>query len=71
MTRRRRWPAAPAAGRAAEPLNLIHRNNSPNPASMRVSGRFDYPNGIPITVLGEAMKLPLNLAIELLRRAKQ
>lgn len=28
-------------GRAAlAPLNLIHRNNSPKPATMRVSGRF-------------------------------
>lgn len=24
----------------AHPLNLIHRNNSPKPATMRVSGRF-------------------------------
>lgn len=24
----------------APPLNLIHRNNSPKPATMRVSGRF-------------------------------
>jgi hypothetical protein len=24
----------------SQPLNLIHRNNSPKPVSMRVSGRF-------------------------------
>lgn len=30
----------PAGGGAATPLSLIHTNNSPNPVSMRVSGRF-------------------------------
>ena len=29
-----------AGGGLAQPLNLIHRNNSPKPASMRVCGRF-------------------------------
>ena len=29
-----------AGGGLAQPLNLIHRNNSPKPATMRVSGRF-------------------------------
>ena len=29
-----------AGGGLAQPLNLIHRNNSPEPISMRVSGRF-------------------------------
>ena len=27
-------------GERERPLNLIHRNNSPEPVSMRVSGRF-------------------------------
>lgn len=35
---------APLCGGASrvqpDPLNLIHRNNSPKPVSMRVSGRF-------------------------------
>lgn len=30
----------PSGREARFPLNLIHRNNSPKPASMRVSGRF-------------------------------
>ena len=29
-----------SGGRLQRPLNLIHRNNSPEPVSMRVSGRF-------------------------------
>ena len=29
-----------SGGRVQRPLNLIHRNNSPEPVSMRVSGRF-------------------------------
>ena len=29
-----------SGGRLQRPLNLIHRNNSPKPVSMRVSGRF-------------------------------
>ena len=33
-----------SGGRVQRPLNLIHRNNSPNPVSMRVSGRFDLQN---------------------------
>lgn len=30
----------PSGREALSPLNLIHRNNSPKPASMRVCGRF-------------------------------
>lgn len=30
----------PSGREALSPLNLIHRNNSPKPAFMRVSGRF-------------------------------
>lgn len=30
----------PPGREALPPLNLIHRNNSPKPVSMRVSGRF-------------------------------
>lgn len=32
--------AAPRSGGVQTPLNLIHRNNSPKPVSMRVPGRF-------------------------------
>lgn len=71
MTRRRRWPAAPAAGRAAEPLNLIHRNNCSNPALARLSARFDFPEGVPVGVLFDALKLPFPVAVEVLRRASQ
>lgn len=28
------------------PLILIHRNNCSNPASMRVTARFDFPGGV-------------------------
>ena len=30
----------PSGREALDPLNLIHRNNSPKPATTRVSGRF-------------------------------
>jgi hypothetical protein len=36
------------AGGLEGPLNLIHRNKVPNPVSMRVSGRFDFPDGASI-----------------------
>ena len=32
------------------PLNLIHRNNSPNPVSMRVSGRLTLENLTPVSL---------------------
>ena len=31
--------------------SLIHRNNCSEPASMRVSGRFDYPEDTPLDVV--------------------
>lgn len=34
-------------GALAEPLALIHTNNSPNPVSMRVSGRLTLENLTP------------------------
>ena len=36
----------------AGPLNLIHRTNSPEPVFMRVSARFDAPEGLPLKTLG-------------------
>ena len=36
----------------APPLNLIHRNKVPNPVSMRVTARFDAPEGLPLKTLG-------------------
>lgn len=33
-------------------LNLIHRTNSPEPVFMRVSARFDAPEGLPLKTLG-------------------
>lgn len=49
----------PGGGRQAErrtppgrgalaPLNLIHTSNSPNPMPMRVTARFDWPEGVSI-----------------------
>ena len=35
-----------------DPLNLIHRPNSPEPVFMRVSARFDAPEGLPLKTLG-------------------
>ena len=37
-------------GALGGPLNLIHRNNSPNPVSMRVSGRLTMENLTPISL---------------------
>ena len=37
-----------AGGSRSGPLNLIHRNNSPEPIGMRVSARFDFPGGVTI-----------------------
>lgn len=46
---------APLCGGASrvqpDPLNLIHRNNSPEPISMRVTARFDAPEGLPLRTL--------------------
>ena len=39
-----------AGGGLAQPLNLIHRNNSPKPASMRVSGRLTMENLTPVAL---------------------
>ena len=41
--------AAPGGWRSS--LDLIHRNKSPNPVFMRVSSRFDAPEGLPIQAL--------------------
>ena len=41
-----------SGGRVQRPLNLIHRNKVPNPVSMRVTARFDAPEGLPLKTLG-------------------
>ena len=43
-------PALPGAGGEARSgsLNLIHTNNCSNPVSMRVSRRFDFPEGVSL-----------------------
>lgn len=47
---------APLCGGASrvqpDSLNLIHRTNSPEPVFMRVSARFDAPEGLPLKTLG-------------------
>ena len=47
---------APLCGGASrvmpDPLNLIHRTNSPEPVFMRVSARFDAPEALPLKTLG-------------------
>ena len=34
------------------PLNLIHRTKPSNPLPMRVTARFDAPEGLPLKTLG-------------------
>lgn len=58
---------------AARPLDLIHTTNSPNPVSMRVTGRFvvsfQDPEGLPIGTFLELLKGPLSpLEFMLVRR---
>lgn len=47
---------APLCGGASrvqpDPLNLIHRTNSPESMPMRVTARFDAPEGLPLKALG-------------------
>ena len=44
--------AGGSLGGSSSPLNLIHRTNSPEPVFMRVSARFDAPEGLPLKTLG-------------------
>lgn len=49
-----------ASGRGlAQPLNLIHRNNSPKPVSMRVPGRLPR---LILNPVRTALYLPVRLA---------
>ena len=50
MTTRRRQAERGGGGSRSGPLDLIHTNNSPNPVSMRVSGRFDLENLTPVAL---------------------
>ncbi len=52
MTSDRDVRSAPRSGGLPGPLNLIHRNKVPNPVSMRVTARFDAPEGLPLKTLG-------------------
>ena len=36
----------------SQSLYLIHRNKVPNPMPMRVTARFDAPEGLPLKTLG-------------------
>lgn len=56
------------AARLSGLQDLIHRNKSPNPALARVPARFDFPDGASLGILTAVRKLPLPLALELLRR---
>ena len=58
MTAGRDAPAARSGG-ARRPLNLIHRNNCSNPASMRVPGRLPRLILHPVRT---ALYLPVRLA---------
>ena len=48
-----------AGGGLAQPLNLIHRNNSPKPVSMRVPGRLPR---LILNPVRTALYLPVPLA---------
>ena len=48
-----------AGGGLAQPLNLIHRNNSPKPVSMRVPGRLPR---LILNPVRTALYLPLRMA---------
>jgi hypothetical protein len=52
------WGPTRSRGRDGSPNNLIHTNNSPKPVSMRVSERFNFPNGLPLGELLEALHGP-------------
>ena len=41
-----------SGGRLQRPLNLIHGNKPSNPLPMRVTARFDAPEGLPLKTLG-------------------
>lgn len=72
MNARQGAPRAGALpGGLGGPLNLIHRNKVPNPALARLPARFDFPEGVPVGVLFDALKLPFPVAVEVLRRASQ
>ena len=47
---------APLCGGASrvqpDPLNLLHRTNSHETMTMRVTARFDAPEGLPLKTLG-------------------
>lgn len=56
MTGREARGARTRTGRAV-PLDLIHTNNSPKPATARVSGRFDPPEIVVFDVMaGQLLK---------------
>ena len=46
-----------SGGGVAQPLYLIHRNKPSNPVSMRVTARFDAPEGLPLKTLGSPCPL--------------
>lgn len=50
----KRSAARPAAGDA---LNLIHTNNSPKPASMRVSASLENQNGLSFWQIRQALEV--------------
>ena len=65
MTRPKQAPEARSEGAEMPPYSLIHRNNSPKPASMRVAARLTLsisaPGGIDVDALFTALQL-LDLA---------
>ena len=44
--------AGGSSGYRSGPLNLIHRTKPSNPMPMRVTARFDAPEGLPLKTLG-------------------
>ena len=71
MSDRRARARTRLPGALDAPQDLIHRNNCSNPALARLSARFDFPEGVSVGVLFDALKLPFPVAVEVLRRASQ
>jgi hypothetical protein len=52
---------AARGGRQTPPLNLIHVDKSPNPATARAAARFEAPEGLPLELLES--RCPLSFLI--------
>lgn len=68
MSARRARARTRLPGALGAPDNLIHRNNCSNPALARPTARFEFQEGIPITQVFSALRMPAALAFLMVRR---